>query len=320
MFSSLFSRLGSFVMPSSESELPSIELDPDFTHAGFDFSGVTAAGWSIAVFLIVIVILVAVPTVVYSVVSAKKTGVPFTFTTKDLVYGAVCLAMSYVLSLFGISLNLGGTVTFASILPVAVYCYYFGFRKGLIVTTVFMLLQLTQGPYIVSPWSMLLDYVIPYMALSLTGAFAWVTKKRKAATGSKKFALVSNCGFYIGMAAYLVVRYVSHVLSGILFWDMWYSPAPAGFVLGYSLGYNSFCIIDCLIAFAVSLALLSIKNFDKLMTGVLLENKKRRTEPAAAHAETTAPASTEQSADGNVSTDADGLADADTSAKNDKGA
>lgn len=317
MFSSLMSGLGAFVLPSSDSDLPSIEIDPGFTHAGFDFSGVETAGWLIAVFLIAVVVIAAVPTVVYSIIEAKRTGERFTFTTKDLVYGAVCLAMSYVLSLFGISLNLGGTITFASILPVSIYCYYFGFRKGLIVTTVFMLLQLTQGPYIVSPWSMLLDYVIPYMALSLTGAFGWVSKKRAAATGSKRFALISNCGFYIGLAAYIVVRYVSHVLSGILFWDLWYSPAPAGFVLGYSLGYNSFCIIDCLIAFVVSLALLSSKNFDKLMKGVMLETKKRR--PAAATGES-APSVSQQSADGDVTAQTDGLADTDPSAKDDKGA
>ena len=313
MFSSLTARLCAVLTSSDESELPSIELDPDFSHAGFDFSGVTAAPLAIVICLIAVVVIAAAATAIASVVAYRKTGVMFRFTTKDLVYGAICLAMSYVLSLFGISLNLGGTITFASILPVAIYCYYFGFRKGLIVTTVFMLLQLTQGPYIVSPWSMLLDYVIPYLALSLTGAFSWMNRKHAAATGSKRFAIVSHSGFYVGLAAYLIVRYISHVLSGILFWNMWYSPAPAGFVLGYSLGYNSFCIIDCLIAFIVSLALLSSKNFDKLMTGVMLENKKRT---AAADAS----ARSENGTDGNVAADSYGLTDSDTSAKDDKGA
>lgn len=332
MFPHIMNALG-MVIPSSEAtdeaELPGIELDPGFSHAEFDFSEVGVAGWILALVLLAVVVIVAVPIVVYSIVTAKKgIGEKFTFTTKDLVYGAVCLAMSYVLSLFGLSLNLGGTITLASILPVAVYCYYFGFRKGLIVCTVFMLLQLTQGPYIVSPWSMLLDYVIPYLALCFTGAFGWMRKKHRAATGSKRFALVSNSGFYIGMAAYIVVRYISHILSGILFWDLWYPAAPLGFIVGYSCGYNSFCIIDCLIAFAVSLALLSSKNFDKLMTGVMFDAKKRgRNNGSAAYADsadnagngmTKGAEGSKQSADGSVTAQSDGLANTDPSAKYDE--
>ena len=312
MFSyNLLSSIGT-VLPSSDSELPSIELDPEFTAAGFDFSGVDVAGWIIAVFLIAVVAIIAIPTVIYTVVTSKFMGKQFVFTTKDLAYGAVCLAMSYGFSLFGISLNLGGTITFASILPVAVYCYYFGFRKGLIITTVFMLLQLTQGPYIVSPWSMLLDYVIPYMALSLIGLFGWMKKKNAAATGSRRFAMIANKGFYIGMAAYIVVRYASHILSGILFWDLWYSPAPASYAIAYCFVYNSFCLIDCFIAFVVSLALLSSKNFDKLMTDFMSNTQKRRA-VAAGNA-----ASSQNGTDGNVTAQSDGLTNSDTSAESDK--
>lgn len=291
-----------------EETLPSIDVSPEFSTPSFGFDGVDIPAWLMVLVLLAVVAIIVAPIVIYSILQTKRTGEKFAFTTKDLVYGAVCLAMSYVLSFIGISLNLGGTITFASILPVTVYCYYFGFRKGAIICTAFMLLQLTQGPYIVSPWSMLLDYVIPYFSLSLAGAFAYNPAKHKTATGSKRFALLSHYGYYIGLTIYIIIRYTSHILSGIIFWDLWYGPAPIGYVVGFSFGYNSFCLIDWAIAIAASLALLSSKTFDKLMVDVSAANRRA---PAASDAN-------EQSADGSVASETDGLAHSDSGAEDHK--
>lgn len=291
-----------------EESLPTIEISPDFDVSPiFNFGGVDIAAWQMVLFLLGIIAIIAIPVVIFSVLQAKK-GEKFEFTTKDLVYGAICLAMSYALSFFGVGLNLGGTVTFASILPVTIYCYYFGFRKGLIICVVYMLLQLLQGPYIVSPWSMLLDYVIPYLALCFAGAFAYNSKNHRAANGSKQLALVSHKGYYIGMLLYIVIRYFSHFLSGVIFWDLWYGPAPVGFVIGYSLGYNSFCLIDWAIAVAASLALLSSRTFDKLMLDVSALSKSKRK----------AAVSAEQGTDGSVTSETDGLTNSDTGTENHK--
>lgn len=289
-----------------DESLPGIDIEPEFHAPSFGFDGVGIEPWLMVLVLLGVIAVIALPIVIVSVLRAKRTGEKFSFSTRDLVYGAICLAMSYVLSFIGISLNLGGTITLASVLPVTIYCYYFGYRKGAIVCAVYMLLQLTQNPYIVSPWSMLLDYVIPYFALSLAGAFAYNPQKHSAATGSKRFAFVSHRGYYIGMLMYIVVRYISHILSGVLFWDLWYGPAPAGFVFGYSLAYNSFCLIDWAIAIIASLALLSSRNFDKLMIGVVSQNRPSRA------------AASKQGADGSVGTQADGLAHSDTDTEDDK--
>lgn len=290
-----------------EESLPSISVEPGFdTSPIFKFDGIEIAAWQMVLFLLGVVAVIAIPIVIYSLIRAKK-GEKFAFTTKDLVYGSICLAMSYVLSFFGIGLNLGGMITFASILPVSVYCYYFGFRKGAIVCVVYMLLQLTQGPYIVTPWSMLLDYLIPYFALSLAGAFAYNPAKHRAANGSKRFALISHSGYFIGMLLYIVIRYISHFLSGVIFWDLWYGPAPVGFIVGYSLGYNSFCLIDWAIAIAAALALLSSRTFDKLMLDVSSLSRTRKRKAAAAVSE--------QGADGSVTAETDGLAHTDPGAE-----
>lgn len=315
-----------FTRMLSEEALPDIEVEPGFHVSGFfDFGSVESPAWLVLLFLLGVVAVIVLPIVLFSIVHAKRTGEKFVFTTRDLVYGSICLAMSYVLSFFGISLNLGGTITFASILPVTIYSYYFGFRKGAMICTAYMLLQLTQSPFIVSPWSMLLDYLIPYFALSLSGAFSFLTKKRRAANGKKRVALASHLGYYIGMTLYIAVRYTSHILSGILFWDLWYGPAPAAFVVGYSFAYNSFCLIDFAIAVAASLALLASRTFDKLMTGVThgAKTAKKQTESSeqsasSEQAATVAPVEpSKQSANGSVTAQTDGLTHSDPGAEHD---
>ncbi len=285
-----------------ENSLPSIDVSPEFSTPNFGFDGVDIPAWLMILVLLAVIAIIVVPIMVYSIVRSKKTNEKFVFSTKDLVYGAVCLAMSYVLSFIGLSLNLGGTITFASILPVTVYCYYFGYRKGAIICAAYILLQLTQNPFIVSPWSMLLDYVIPYFALGFSGMFAYNPSKHKKATGSKRFALMSHRGYYIGLAIYIVIRYTSHILSGVIFWDLWYGPAPLGYVIGFSFGYNSFCLIDWAIAVASSLALLSSKTFDKLMIDVSADG---RNACAASNSDG------KKSSDGSMASQADGLAHTD---------
>ena len=122
-----------------------IELTPP----NFDFDGVTIEAWQVIVGLVIALCVIAIPIVVISLIRYKGTGEKFAFNTRDIAYGAICLAMSYALSFVGLRFPLGGTITLASILPISIYCYYFGLRKGAIICAVFMLLQLTQGPYII---------------------------------------------------------------------------------------------------------------------------------------------------------------------------
>lgn len=288
------------------SNLPVIASSDEYESPVFNFGGIYAPAWTILLALFVIVLIVAVIAVIMSVIRQKQSGEKFSFTTRDLAAGAICLAISYALSFFGFTLPMGGTITAASILAVSLYNYFFGFRKGLIVTTVYMLLQLTQKPYILSVWSMLLDYIVPYFALCFSGIFSY-TGKRLNAKSTKKSMLSRHGGYYLGMLIYIVVRYTSHILSGILFWDAWgYDPESLSYIVGYSFGYNSFCLIDCAITLIASLGLLANKYFNKSIVEYIYARKK------------SAEAGSDQSTDGSVTAESDGLTHTDTSAESDK--
>ena len=235
------------------------------------WEGVTPPWWQILLTILCVLAVIAGVIAIVSVVQ-KKRGVKFERSTKDLTYGAICIAASFALSYVKFfSLPYGGSITAASVLPMLIYCYYFEFRKSLVVSTVYMLLQFIQSPYIVSPWSALLDYVVPYMALSLVGLFKFNRKKYEKVTAEGKSPLRCHAGFFIGTSVYMVVRLFSHVLAGVLFWTSgvdflgWTDPVGAA-AWGYSITYNTlFLVPDTAIALAAGILLLSSKAFNAFM-------------------------------------------------------
>ncbi len=223
----------------------------------FGFDGVEMNMASFIAMVIIVAFVILIPFIVVSLINSRQNG-ETVMTSRDLAYGSVCLALSFALSLVGLSLPFGGTITFASLLPISVYCHYAGFRKCVPFCLVYMLLNLLQHPWIVSVWSALLDYIIPYMALSAVGLFPY--RKDVSGTGAGT-ELKKNLGYFIGMTTYILIRFPSHVLSGILFWD--YSAEYGMTSLGYSLAYNSFCLIDWLIVIIVSVPILASRSFNK---------------------------------------------------------
>lgn len=240
--------------------------------SGKYWKGVSIPWWAVVLLVAGIVAIVVAAIAVINVVQKKK-GVRFEYTTKDLTYGAICLAASYALSFISIySMPSGGTITPASALPMLIYCYYFGFRKSLVVSTAYSLLQLIQKPYIVSPWSALLDYFVPFMAMSLMGLLRYSPAKYDKVIAAKKPALTAHGRFFIGVAVYFIVRYFSHVLAGVLFWAdgidflMWSGDLTGAVAWGYSATYNlCFLLPDTLIAAGAGVALLASKTFNTFM-------------------------------------------------------
>ena len=228
----------------------------------FDFSGVETK-WYVVLLTILAIIAVIAAVIFMVTIINKKRNKAFKMETRDITYGAICLTVAYVLSFFGYKLPQGGTVTPASVLPIMIYCYYFGFRKGLIITTAYMLLQLLQNPYIVSPWSLLLDYVIPYMALGFVGIFSYSSKRYYKVLNHKKPIILAHLPIILGGLIYIIIRYTCHVLAGVLFysefaWEGWST-------VTYSLAYNSFVLIDFAVAIVAGIALLSSKAFNAFM-------------------------------------------------------
>ena len=200
--------------------------------------------------------------IIAHVVMRKKN--PTVITTRDITYGAICLAISFALGFMGVKLPQGGRITPASNLAIMVYCYYFGFRKGAVVCAANVCLQFLQGPSIYHPLSVLLDYVLPYMALIFLGIFRYKPEKFGAAVQNNAPALKGHVNFFIGAACYIVFRYVSHVLSGALLfgeyaWDGWS-------VWPYSFAYNAFFLIDAAVTIVAAAGVLSSKAFNRFMT------------------------------------------------------
>lgn len=230
----------------------------------FDFSGVSVNAWKIIVTILAAIAIMALIVVIYRFASKRKIN---RFETRDLTYGAVCIAVAYALSFFGYEMPNGGTITPASTVPIILYCYYFGFAKGSIVTSVYMILQLLQKPYIVTPWSAVLDYIVPYLALALTGLVSYSAKRYNKAIKEGKHVMSAHWPIYIDIALYGIIRYASHVLSGVIYW----SEGQANPLL-YSLGYNSFFLFDLAIATATVTFLLFSKSFNTFMASKKTES------------------------------------------------
>lgn len=153
--------------------------------------------------------------------------------TLALVESAVMIALASVLSLLKLAdLPAGGSVTFASMLPIVLISYRHGAKYGLAAGTVYGVIQQLLGlrtlSYVTGFASVLavilLDYVIAFAVLGLGGVF------RKSGM-SQSLALVS------GAALASVLRYICHVVSGATVWAGLTIPTSA--VLVGSLAYNA---------------------------------------------------------------------------------
>ena len=153
--------------------------------------------------------------------------------TVALVESAVMIALASVLSLLKLAdLPAGGSVTFASMLPIVLIAYRHGAKYGLAAGTVYGVIQQLLGlrtlSYVTGFASVLavilLDYVIAFAVLGFGGVF------RKSGM-SQSLALVS------GAALASVLRYICHVVSGATVWAGLTIPTSA--VLVGSLAYNA---------------------------------------------------------------------------------
>ncbi|MBO5224003.1 MAG: energy-coupled thiamine transporter ThiT [Clostridia bacterium] len=246
----------------------------------FDFRYVGTNPWFM-VLMFAVIVGIGVALYFLSKYVDKKRGIERTTTTKELVFGAVCIALSFVLSMIRIfRLANAGSVTLASIFPIALYCYVFGFNKSMVVCFVFSLLNFCQGPYVISVWSALLDYLLPYLALSLVGIFA-VNPKTFQSDGP---ALKKHGKFFIGLALYFIVRLASHTLAGMLFWsqgvDFWvFEGDLVGWAsFAYSLTYNlAYLLPDTVVAGVVAVFLLSSKGINREIYKLVCSTKTKKT-------------------------------------------
>ncbi|PWM75082.1 MAG: energy-coupled thiamine transporter ThiT [Bacillota bacterium] len=206
-------------------------------------------------FSILTAVLVAVIAALAVLFDRRKGGAG---ETKQLAYAGVCIATSFALSYVKFfSLPMGGSVTLVSMLPLMLYAYMFGAKKGVIAGVIYGLLQCIQSPQIYQPVQVLLDYPVAFGALGLAGMF-------KGMKGLKGNMLLE---FVLGMIVACVGRYFAHVLSGYFVFYSW-SAFEEGKELLYSFAYNAFVLVDLALDVAVGAALLSSQAMRKQIASV----------------------------------------------------
>ena len=138
---------------------------------------------------------------------------------RALVYGALCVSLSFVLSYMKLfSMPMGGSLTLCSMLPIAMYAWAFGPAYGFTAAFAHSLLQGIQGAWIVHPVQFNLDYFVAFTCYGLSSLFP-------------------KC-LPLGVGVAGLARYACSVLSGVVFFAD--SAAEAGYesALLYSLAYN----------------------------------------------------------------------------------
>lgn len=153
-----------------------------------------------------------------------------TFSTRALSEIVVVIALSVVLSYIKIyHLPQGGSITAGSMVPLLWLSLRRGAKIGLFASIIYGLVQLLVEPFVYHPVQVLLDYPIAFGALGLAGFFT-------------KYALI---GVTIGIFG----RFVSHLLSGVIFFAEY---APAGMSpIVYSAIYNGSYLLGELVVSAV---------------------------------------------------------------------
>ena len=126
---------------------------------------------------------------------------------KHIAFAAMAMALAVATSMIKvIKLPMGGSVTLFSMLFIVLIGYWYGIKTGLTAALAYGVLQLLLDPYILNIPQVLLDYILGFGALGLSGVFS-----------KSKHGLVK--GYIIGV----IGRFICSFLSGWIFFAV-YTP------------------------------------------------------------------------------------------------
>ena len=205
------------------------------------------------VLLVVVLIALLAVAVVFARKQLKKTDsgdgdqkmAHSKLTVKQLAFCAMAIALGTVLSNIKLfHFPTGGSITLLSMLVICLPGYWFGLGAGIATGVAYGVLQLLIDPYVLYPMQLIVDYILAFGALGLSGLFS-----------NAKFGLLK------GYITAVLGRYVFAVISGWIFfgayaWEGW-DPLP------YSLAYNAIYIFA---EAAVTLLILSVKPVQNLFS------------------------------------------------------
>lgn len=179
------------------------------------------------------------------------------YSTQEIAYAGVCLALSFALSFIKVSpVQYGGSITLASFVPLLIYAYKFGPVKGTLAGVMLGLFNFISDPYILTPLTFFLDYIFAFASIGLMG---FAPKFGKLPLAAK---------VTIGTVLVYVARFIFHLLSGFIYFAenaIWVDlPMPNMFV--YSFIYQ--CVYlpaDCAICAIALFAMAKAKALDRLL-------------------------------------------------------
>ncbi len=185
---------------------------------GTTYVPTTWGNLSIALLMVVLLLIICF-------ITGKNHGK--TFHAKSLVFSAMAIALAFVTSLIKMfDLPMGGSITLCSMLFISLIGYWYGLRTGLIAAIAYGLLQLLSDPYVILPAQLIVDYLLAFGALGLSGIFS------KSKNGLIKGYIVAVLG-----------RYLFAFISGVMFFGEYASYYDMTSVPLYSLAYNGMYLI-----------------------------------------------------------------------------
>jgi len=157
------------------------------------------------------------------------------FDTKVLAEMAIAIALATVLSYIKIfSMPYGGSVTLGSMVPILLISFRRDVKVGVTTGVIYGFVQMFLDGWFYSPVGMFLDYPLAFGVLGLAGLF-------------KKQPII---GVIVSMAG----RFVSHFISGVVFFGMY---APEGMSpMVYSAAYNGGYMLPEIVISAILIYLL----------------------------------------------------------------
>lgn len=220
----------------------------------FDFlAKATTNSWDENVFQlttsgVMTVIAAIIVLIVVAIFLRPKKEKALTYSTKQLVFSALAMALSLVTSFFKfLELPMGGSVTLFSMFFITLIGYWYGAKIGVITAIAYGLLQFVIDPVFYTPVQMIVDYPLAFGALGLSGIFS-----------NKKNGLIK--GYITGVLG----RYFFSFLSGLIFFAS-YAEGSGMSAPVYSLTYNGMYIIPEAI---ITVILLVVPSISRALTHV----------------------------------------------------
>lgn len=162
-----------------------------------------------------------------------------------LVEGSAMLALAFILSYIRIyKLPNGGSITLGSMIPIIFIGFRYGVGRGILTGVVYGFLQFIQEPVVIHPIQIILDYLLAFGALGISGLGCKYLESRNLNT--------------VKMASLIFIsilgRYIVHFISGAIYFKE-YAGEQNPWI--YSLIYNgSFFIGEVIISVTIGILLI----------------------------------------------------------------